>query len=89
MEFDTQINIRVQKRNGRKTITTLEGLSDQYDKEKMIKVLKKTWGCNGTIINDPKLGNILQLQGDQRIKLKEFLISERVADSSQIWIHGF
>lgn len=35
------IHVRIQQRNGRKTLTTVQGLSDDYDKRKIIKVCKK------------------------------------------------
>ena len=35
------IHIRIQQRNGRKTLTTVQGIGDQYDKKKIVKVCKK------------------------------------------------
>ena len=35
------IHIRIQQRNGRKTLTTVQGISDDYDKKKLVKVCKK------------------------------------------------
>ena len=49
------IHIRIQQRNGRKTLTTVQGIADDYDKKKLVKAFKKvglvgnanvlTWGC--------------------------------------------
>ncbi|KAL0580257.1 Eukaryotic translation initiation factor eIF-1 [Marasmius crinis-equi] len=35
------IHIRIQQRNGRKTLTTLQGLPKQYDPKKLLKAFKK------------------------------------------------
>jgi hypothetical protein len=39
--FPTHLNFffRIQQRNGRKTLTTVQGLSDEYDLKKIIKVI--------------------------------------------------
>ena len=34
------IHIRIQQRNGRKTITTLQGLPAEYDRKKLLKAFK-------------------------------------------------
>ena len=35
------VHIRIQQRNGRKTVTTVQGIGDEYDKKKIVKVCKK------------------------------------------------
>ena len=35
------IHIRIQQRNGRKTLTTVQGLSDEIDKKKLVRAFKK------------------------------------------------
>ena len=40
----TVIHIRIQQRNGRKTLTTVQGIADVYDKKKIAKACKKV--CN-------------------------------------------
>lgn len=44
------IHIRVQQRNGRKCVTTVQGLSKKYDLKKILKELKKEFCCNGTVV---------------------------------------
>ncbi|KAF7777806.1 hypothetical protein Agabi119p4_3878 [Agaricus bisporus var. burnettii] len=68
------IHIRIQQRNGRKTLTTLQGLPKQYDLKKLLKAFKKEFACNGTLVDDEKMGQVIQLQGDQRAKISSFLI---------------
>lgn len=37
------IHIRIQQRNGRKTITTLSGVPTEYDPKKLLKAFKSTY----------------------------------------------
>ncbi|ORY93395.1 hypothetical protein BCR43DRAFT_496855 [Syncephalastrum racemosum] len=83
------IHLRIQQRNGRKTWTTLQGLPKEYDFKKILKTFKKEFACNGTIVDDEELGQVLQLTGDQRLKIAEFLVKEEIAKKSDIKIHGF
>ncbi|KAJ2785876.1 Eukaryotic translation initiation factor eIF-1 [Coemansia javaensis] len=82
------IHIRVQQRNARKSITSLQGLPDEFDLKRMLKHFKKTFGCLGAVVNDKEMGKVIQLAGDQRIKLREFLTSEGIAEKKNIYIHG-
>lgn len=81
--------MRIQQRNGRKTLTTLQGLPKEFDAKKILKNFKKVFACNGTIVEDDELGYILQLSGDQRLKIAEFLVNEKIAEKANIKIHGF
>ncbi|KAF5365783.1 hypothetical protein D9758_003264 [Tetrapyrgos nigripes] len=82
------IHIRIQQRNGRKTLTTLQGLPKQYDPKKLIKAFKKEFACNGTLVDDEKMGQVIQLQGDQRNKISTFLVDNGI-EKSTIKVHGF
>ncbi|KAF8652713.1 hypothetical protein AX16_004217 [Volvariella volvacea WC 439] len=82
------IHIRIQQRNGRKTLTTLQGLPKQYDAKKLLKAFKKEFACNGTLVDDEKMGQVIQLQGDQRAKISTFLTDNGI-DRSTIKVHGF
>jgi len=84
----SKIHIRVQQRNGRKCITTVQGLADDLDMLKIAKALKKTFKCNGCINIDPEYGEILQLSGDQRTNVKDFFVDQEVCHEDQIVIHG-
>jgi len=68
------IHLRVQQRNGRKSITTVAGLSPELDLKKIVKAVKKSYNCNGCIVDDEKAGQVLQFQGDHRDNIKSFLI---------------
>ncbi|KAI9510244.1 eukaryotic translation initiation factor 1 [Russula earlei] len=89
------IHIRIQQRNGRKTLTTLQGLPKavpmrhaEYDAKKILKAFKKEFACNGTLVDDEEMGQVLQLQGDQRAKIHTFLTENGIPRAS-IKLHGF
>ncbi|KAK8964578.1 hypothetical protein KSP40_PGU008036 [Platanthera guangdongensis] len=82
------VHIRVQQRNGRKSLTTVQGLKKAFSKTKILKDLKKEFCCNGTVVEDPELGQVIQLQGDQRKNVSTFLIQAGIV-KEQINIHGF
>lgn len=83
------IHIRIQQRNGRKTLTTVQGIADQYDKRKIVKMCKKEFACNGTVVDHSEYGEVMQLQGDQRNKISDFLRKVGIAKEDQIKVHGF
>ncbi|CAH8381898.1 unnamed protein product [Eruca vesicaria subsp. sativa] len=83
------IHVRIQQRNGRKSLTTVQGLKKEYSYEKILKDLKKDFCCNGNVVEDKGLGKIIQLQGDQRKKVSQFLFQTGIAKKDQIKIHGF
>jgi len=86
---DGLIHIRIQQRNGRKTLTTVQGISDNYDKKKIVKACKKEFACNGTVVDHPEYGEVIQLQGDQRNNICQFLTKIGIAKSEQLKVHGF
>jgi translation initiation factor 1 len=46
------------------------------------------FACNGTLVDDEEMGQVLQLQGDQRAKIFNFLTENGLSRSS-IKLHGF
>jgi translation initiation factor 1 len=83
------IHIRIQQRNGRKTLTTVQGIADSYDKKKIVKACKKEFACNGTVVEHPEYGEVIQLQGDQRNNICQFLTKVQIAKPEQLKVHGF
>jgi translation initiation factor 1 len=83
------IHIRVQQRNGKKSITTIQGLADDLDLPKILKALKKTLNTNGAVLEDEEFGAVLQLQGDHRIAVTDFLCTYHICTRGEIKIHGF
>ena len=93
VEADNQqkdlIHIRVQQRNGRKCITTVQGLKDDLDAKRICRAMKKNFQCNGAINKDLEMGEIIQLSGDQRTNVNSFLHEQEICLKEQIVIHGF
>merc|ERR1719321_972227 len=95
-----KVHIRMQQRNGRKSWTTVQGVPEQVrlpksgkqmevDFEKILRALKKSFKTNGTLIHDAEHGKIIQLQGDLRKDVAEFLIdATALVTKDQIMIHG-
>ncbi|KAK4485109.1 hypothetical protein RD792_007719 [Penstemon davidsonii] len=83
------VHIRVQQRNGRKSLTTVQGLKKEFSYNKILKDLKKEFCCNGTVVQDPELGQVIQLQGDQRKNVSAFLVQAGIVKKDNIKIHGF
>jgi translation initiation factor 1 len=48
------VHIRIQQRNGRKTLTTVQGIAEKFDKKKLVRSFKKEFACNGTVVEHPE-----------------------------------
>ncbi|KAJ7960774.1 Translation factor SUI1 [Quillaja saponaria] len=83
------VHIRIQQRNGKKSLTTVQGLKIDSSYEKILKNLKKEFCCNGNVVQDKELGKIIQLQGDQRKNVSNFLVKAGLVRKDQIKLHGF
>ena len=88
-----KLHIRVQQRNGKKSITTVEGFDDDLDVKRICKAMRKMFNCNGNVIHDKeKEIDILQLQGDQRDNVKDWILAQQIIPKSEvdrIVVHGF
>ncbi|KAJ5884981.1 eukaryotic translation initiation factor SUI1 [Penicillium taxi] len=87
-------HIRIQQRNGRKTLTTIQGLNTSVDPKKVLKAMRKNFACNGTVVTDAEMGEVIQLQGDQRKHSLEFLsLNPKQGGvgipAAKIKVHGF
>jgi translation initiation factor 1 len=82
------IHLRIQQRNSRKSLTTVQGIADDYDKKKLVKVFKEKFACNGTVIEHPEYGEVIQLQGDQHKNICQLLIETGLAEDDQLKAHG-
>lgn len=54
-----KIYIYIQSRNRRKTLTTVSGIPSKFNLKKTLKVIKKQFVCNGTIVNNEKAGEVV------------------------------
>ena len=45
--------------------------------ERIFVLTRACIACNGTIVNDTEMGEVIQLQGDQRKDVQEFLVDKK------------
>mmetsp|Transcript_43080 Transcript_43080/g.38318 ORF Transcript_43080/g.38318 Transcript_43080/m.38318 type:complete len:106 (+) Transcript_43080:82-399(+) len=86
-ENQSRVHLRVQQRRARKYWTTVQGLADDLDLLKILKYMKKMFNTNGNVVND-KMGDVIQLQGDQRKNIYRFLTEFNIVPKTQITEHG-
>ena len=92
LKGSSKIHIRVQQRNGRKSITTIQGLDADLDLKRICKAMKRVFNCNGSIEEDKEMGEIIQLQGDQRDNARSWLLDNEIVaktDAELVVVHGF
>merc|ERR1712130_281408 len=82
------IHIRIQQRNGRKTLTTVQGIDKKFDLKKIARACKKEFACNGTVVEHKEHGEVLQFQGDQRALIQSFLQKIKLTTEENIKVHG-
>lgn len=63
-----KINIRVDSRNTRKSITTIHGIPSTENYKELLKYFKKNFNCNGSIDDE----SIMKLSGNQANKLNTY-----------------
>jgi len=86
-----KIHLRVQQQ-GRRYLTIIQDLDNDLDFKRICKDMRKKFSCNGNVVNDTDLGEIIQLQGDQRDNVKEWLLANEILTANSIdrlVIHGF
>ena len=84
------VHLRVQMRNGRKSITTVSNLNLPSVKLKKIgKALQTHCRCAASVAVDKDFGDVLQLQGDHRAAVESFLVNEKIVDREHLMIHGW
>ncbi len=83
------VHIRIQKRSGRKNITTISGLNQDLDFPRLLKAFKKSFKCIGALDVQKDVVIAITLSGDQRDNVKNFLLKEEIIlDENCIIIHG-
>ena len=86
-----KIHIRVQQM-GKKWITTIDGMDDDLDLKRISRAMKKSLHCSVSVSKTRDDVEIIQLQGDQREHLREWLIANEVLGEKEaterLMIHG-
>lgn len=83
-----RVDIRVVQRNAKKRITTISGLPAKLDYEKVNKALKKMLNCSGSVKDDEEGNRHIQLSGDQRYQVSNFLVDQGICTKAEVFIHG-
>uniref|UniRef100_A0A2I3H9L7 SUI1 domain-containing protein n=1 Tax=Nomascus leucogenys TaxID=61853 RepID=A0A2I3H9L7_NOMLE len=67
-------------RNYRKTLR----ITKDYNKKQLVKAFKRKFACNTMVIEHPEYGEVIQLQGDQRKNICQFLVEVGLAKDHQL-----
>ncbi len=79
------IIISIQQRTSKKSLTKIEGIEEK-DQKKIMKELQKILQTSGHIDTEEKL---IIFQGDQRIKILNYIIKNNLAILEDIKIRGY
>ena len=85
---NSKVTISVEKRGGKKCITTVIGMAEDLDLHKILSYLKKTYNCSGSILKDETYGEVMTFTGDQKENIYNFLINEEIYKKEDIIIKG-
>ena len=84
-DFGYNVHLHVQQTKGRKCITIVQGLSSELDLKGLTRTWKRSFQCSGSV---KKEGSVIQLSGDQRINVRDFLLAEEICEKDNIILHG-
>ena len=57
--------------------------------KKLVKVFKKKFACNGTVIEHPEYGELIQLEGDPCKNICQFPVEMGLSKDDQRTVMGF
>merc|ERR1712014_550899 len=95
-----KVHIRWQQRNRQKSLTIVEGMPESVrlpksgrslavDFQKILKAIKNEFNTNGSVCRDKDHGRIMQVNGDKRKDVANFLVDvTALVTKEQIVIHG-
>ena len=87
-ELKDKVTIFVKKRNNRQSDTTISGLAIDLDLKKILSYMKKHFNCTGSIVSDPKFGEVICLTGNQKEQVFNFLVNEEICKKEKIIVRG-
>jgi translation initiation factor 1 len=82
------VTIMVQKRNGKKCITSVIGMAEDLDLKKIISYIKKKYSCNGSVVVDEEHGEVMIFTGDQKENIYNFLVDQEINKKDEIILKG-
>ena len=83
-----KVIISGKQRNSRQYITYISGLADDLDLNKILHYLKKTHHCNGSIIKNKDVGEVMLLSGNQKNNVYNFLVDFEICSKDEIIVKG-
>jgi translation initiation factor 1 len=87
-----KIHLRFTK-TGPRAITVIQGLDEDLDQQRIAKAMKKKFNCATTVQKDKDGSEIIQLQGDQRLAIREWLVKKQILTKKEseerLVLHGF
>jgi translation initiation factor SUI1 len=86
-----KIHIRTQQQ-GKRWITTIEGLDDDLDQERIARAMKKAFHCAAKAVQSPDGAEIIMIQGNHRDDALEWLLAYEVISEKErkerVVLHG-
>jgi translation initiation factor SUI1 len=83
-----KIHIWFHRQSRHRATTTIEALDDDLDLERICRYMRRSFSCNGCVLDENKI----QLQGDQRDAVRTWLVQEEVLTEKEakerIVVHG-
>lgn len=82
------VDVRLDQRNGRKCITTIEGLeeTDELKFKDLLSSLKKRFACTGSA-KEEEGKIVIKLTGMQHENVKEYLVKKGFYEEEEITVH--
>ena len=78
---DTYVYVRCIQVSGRQSITAIVGLDEELNLKKILRAMKRSMSCNGTVKD-----GIIQLQGDHRTDAARWLVSHEIVDANVLMV---
>jgi translation initiation factor SUI1 len=86
------IHVRYHKQ-GSRALTLIEGLDHDLDQVRIAKAMKKAFSCSSTVQKDKGGNDLIQLQGDQRKTVKDWLLAQEILTAKEaterLVLHGY
>ena len=85
---EKQITISVNQRNGKKCKTNIYGWGEEYDLPQICSYFKKTYKCSGAVVENKDYGMVIELTGDNKKNVCDFLLNEGICSKENIITKG-
>jgi translation initiation factor SUI1 len=86
-----KIHIRTQQQ-GRRWLTTIEGLDEDLDQDRISRAMKKAFHCAAKAVKSPEGADIIMIQGNHRDDALEWLLAQEVISEKEgkerVVLHG-